>query len=97
MDERADAQLGGDPAGGRGLLPGTAGHKDSLVLALIPPLAVAIAVASKLYVLSELVVLWFNRRRRAIHDFIAGTVVIHDPRLPLLPWKKTRGPITTSK
>lgn len=28
---------------------------------------------------SEIVVLLFNRRRRALHDFIAGTVVIHAP------------------
>jgi uncharacterized RDD family membrane protein YckC len=68
-----------------------AANKDGLVLALIPPLAIAIAVASKLYVLSELVVLWFNPRRRAIHDFIAGTVVVHDPRMPLLPWTKRLG------
>jgi uncharacterized RDD family membrane protein YckC len=35
----------------------------------------------------DLVVLLFNRRKRALHDFIAGTVVIHDldkPRFPVL-------------
>ena len=30
-----------------------------------------------LWILSEIVVILFNRRRRAIHDYIAGTVVIH--------------------
>lgn len=29
------------------------------------------------WILSEVVVLLFNRRRRAIHDYIAGTVVVH--------------------
>lgn len=32
---------------------------------------------STVWVWSEVVVLLFNERRRAIHDFIAGTVVIH--------------------
>jgi len=32
---------------------------------------------STVWVLSELVVLMFNKKRRAIHDFIAGTVVVH--------------------
>ena len=32
---------------------------------------------SFVWVASELVVLLFNEKRRAIHDFIAGTVVIH--------------------
>jgi uncharacterized RDD family membrane protein YckC len=29
------------------------------------------------WTLSELVVLLFNEKRRAIHDYIAGTVVVH--------------------
>ncbi|NQT82120.1 RDD family protein [bacterium] len=33
--------------------------------------------ASMVWVSSEVVVLLFNKKRRAIHDFIAGTVVIH--------------------
>ena len=32
---------------------------------------------SKIWIWSELIVLLFNKKRRAIHDFIAGTVVIH--------------------
>lgn len=31
------------------------------------------------WILSEFVVMMFNRRRRAIHDFIGGTVVVRDP------------------
>jgi len=51
-----------------------------------------IGLATNLFVLSEFVVLFFNKKKRAIHDFIAGTVVIHDPRLPFLPWKKGEKP-----
>ena len=40
------------------------------------------------YAFSEFFVLLLNKKKRAIHDFIAGTVIIHDPRLPLLPWKR---------
>jgi uncharacterized RDD family membrane protein YckC len=31
--------------------------------------------------LSEVVTMLLNKRRRALHDFIAGTVVIHEPRV----------------
>ena len=30
-----------------------------------------------IWVLSELVVLLLNKKRRTLHDFIAGTVVLH--------------------
>ncbi|MFH3639525.1 RDD family protein, partial [Acinetobacter baumannii] len=32
--------------------------------------------ASELWTWSEFIVLLFNKRKRAIHDFIAGTIVI---------------------
>jgi uncharacterized RDD family membrane protein YckC len=35
-----------------------------------------ITVLNNIWFLSELVVLLFNKRKRAIHDFIAGTVII---------------------
>jgi len=35
-----------------------------------------ITIATQVWVWSEFLVLLFNKRRRAIHDFIAGTVVI---------------------
>lgn len=38
------------------------------------------------WIISELVVLLFNEKKRAIHDFIAGTVVIHIPK-PDIPDK----------
>jgi uncharacterized RDD family membrane protein YckC len=36
-----------------------------------------ITTSQQIWIWSELLVLLFNRRKRAIHDFIAGTVVIH--------------------
>lgn len=36
-----------------------------------------IGLTGKIWFWSEVVVLLFNKKRRAIHDFIAGTVVIH--------------------
>ena len=38
--------------------------------------------ATQIWVWSELVVMLFNKRRRALHDFIAGTVVTSDQRIP---------------
>jgi uncharacterized RDD family membrane protein YckC len=40
---------------------------------------------SQAWVWSEVVVLLFNKKRRAIHDFIAGTVVIHCGTKPKQP------------
>ena len=34
---------------------------------------------SNIWVWSEVIVLLFNKKKRAIHDFIAGTIVIHMP------------------
>ena len=33
-------------------------------------------IASTLWYVAELVTMLFNRKRRAVHDFIAGTVVV---------------------
>jgi uncharacterized RDD family membrane protein YckC len=38
-------------------------------------------IATCVWVLSEFVVLLFNKRKRALHDFIAGTVVVHKTML----------------
>jgi len=35
--------------------------------------------AQNIWVWGELIVLLTNRKRRALHDFIAGTVVVHNP------------------
>jgi uncharacterized RDD family membrane protein YckC len=36
-----------------------------------------VIVAIYIWVLSDFIVMLTNKKRRAIHDFIAGTVVIH--------------------
>jgi len=48
--------------------------------AAVPSWMRAIGVVQQLWTWSELIVLLTNRRRRALHDFIAGTVVIRLPR-----------------
>jgi len=47
-----------------------------------------LTLTSHLYVYSEYVVMWLNVRKRAIHDYIGGTVIIHDPRHTILPWRR---------
>ena len=39
------------------------------------------ATASQIWIWSEVVVMLFNKRRRALHDFIAGTVVTAEQRI----------------
>jgi uncharacterized RDD family membrane protein YckC len=46
--------------------------------------------ASFIYDWSEIIVLLTNKKRRAIHDYIAGTVVIHDPRFSRTPWNNIK-------
>jgi uncharacterized RDD family membrane protein YckC len=41
---------------------------------------------------SEFVVMLFNAKRRALHDFIAGTVVVHEPVAALEPEGSALGP-----
>jgi uncharacterized RDD family membrane protein YckC len=36
-----------------------------------------VTISQHIWIWSEVVVLLFNKRKRALHDFIAGTVVIH--------------------
>lgn len=50
-------------------------ERGALLEAEVPWLAVASQVYA-VYVLVELVVIVSNRRRRALHDFVAGTVVV---------------------
>lgn len=37
----------------------------------------SVSIFQQVWIWSEVVVILFNKRKRAIHDFIAGTVVIH--------------------
>jgi uncharacterized RDD family membrane protein YckC len=39
------------------------------------------STASQIWIWSEVVVMLFNKRRRALHDFIAGTVVTSEQRI----------------
>jgi uncharacterized RDD family membrane protein YckC len=65
-------------------------QKKELIEAFIPKSASYVSWANQAFFLSEFVVLFLNKKKRAIHDFIAGTVVVHDPRLPFLPGEKKR-------
>jgi uncharacterized RDD family membrane protein YckC len=47
-----------------------------------PPWAVWASRIQEIWFWSELVTMLFNKRRRALHDFIAGTVVISDRKVP---------------
>lgn len=55
---------------------GFALRSQMLVLSM-PPWADIANALSNLWIWSEMIVLLFNKKRRAIHDFIASTVVIH--------------------
>jgi uncharacterized RDD family membrane protein YckC len=51
----------------------------------------------QIWVWSELIVLLLNKRKRALHDFIAGTVVIHKKHMNgvnVAPAESTNGPMT---
>jgi uncharacterized RDD family membrane protein YckC len=50
--------------------------RSTRLASLTPSWAHAAETAAVVWMLSEFVVLLFNRRRRAIHDYIAGTVVV---------------------
>jgi uncharacterized RDD family membrane protein YckC len=52
-------------------------ERTQLVMAQAPAWYGAISILQQVWHWSEVVVLQFNKRKRAIHDFIAGTVVIH--------------------
>jgi uncharacterized RDD family membrane protein YckC len=65
--------------------------RPALIDAFVSKNVGTIALATNAFVLSEFIVLFLNRKKRAIHDFIAGTVVIHDPRMPFFPWFKPLG------
>jgi len=47
------------------------------IAALMPGWAHPVGFVSQIWSWGELIVLLTNRKRRALHDFIAGTVVVH--------------------
>jgi len=46
------------------------------LLSLSPEFFIIYSVAINIWIWSELLVLLTNRRKRAIHDFMAGTVIV---------------------
>lgn len=53
------------------------GGRSMMLISLYPFWYKYFNPASQIWYWSEMVVLLFNKRKRAIHDYIAGTVVIH--------------------
>jgi uncharacterized RDD family membrane protein YckC len=52
-------------------------ERANLIVPLFPSWHQPIDILGQIWFWSELIVLLFNKRKRAIHDFIAGTIVIH--------------------
>ena len=48
-----------------------------MVMEHVPAWYATISILQQVWIYSEVVVVLFNKRKRALHDFIAGTVVIH--------------------
>ncbi len=65
-------------------------EREATLEKYIPPFVGYCVLARYVYAFSEFFVLLFNKKKRAIHDFIAGTVIIRDPRMPFLPWRRGR-------
>ena len=55
------------------------GHVDGELTGSRAIIANLIALTAVIWILTELVTLLFNKKRRAVHDFIAGTVVVRVP------------------
>ncbi|WP_339891886.1 RDD family protein, partial [Neptuniibacter pectenicola] len=51
-------------------------ERAEYIMPLFPAWYGAVNIASELWYWGEFIVLLFNKRKRALHDFIAGTVVI---------------------
>jgi len=66
-----------------------AGEREEFLGKFMPEFVGYCVLARYAYAFSEFFVLLSNKKKRAIHDFIAGTVIIRDPRMPFLPWRRT--------
>lgn len=53
-------------------------ERQNLIRSAAPGWYEGVVLASNLWVCSEFVVMLTNRKRRALHDFIAGTVVVRE-------------------
>lgn len=54
-------------------------QQQALIQNAQPPFLVGVDIASLVWIWSELFTMLFNRQKRAIHDFIAGTIVVKEP------------------
>lgn len=52
-------------------------ERNKIIMENSPKFATIAEMLSTAWVFSELIVLLFNKRKRAVHDYIAGTVVVH--------------------
>lgn len=52
-------------------------EKSEMIYPLFPRLSVYTNTLTNIWYWSEMVVLLLNKRRRALHDYVAGTVVVH--------------------
>lgn len=57
-------------------------HRTMNLQALEPSWLAWTGTASLIWIWSEVIVMLFNKRRRALHDFIASTVVTSEVRIP---------------
>ena len=55
-------------------------ERGKVILAATPSWTYAVVIATNIWAWSEFVVMMLNKQRRAIHDFIAGTVMLQDPK-----------------
>jgi uncharacterized RDD family membrane protein YckC len=61
-------------------------HHYTEVEKFAPPWVHWTSIATQVWIWSEFLVMLTNRRRRALHDFLAGTVVVHrSPAPPVEP------------
>ena len=51
--------------------------RNKLIQHSLPPWYGIVDILFQVWMVSELIILLFNEKKRALHDFIAGTVVIH--------------------
>jgi uncharacterized RDD family membrane protein YckC len=51
-------------------------ERGDMVMEHVPAWYATISILQQVWIYSEVVVVLFNKRKRALHDFIAGTVVI---------------------
>ena len=62
--------------------------KKNLLGEFMPAFVATMLMVNKAFGWSESLVVLTNRKKRALHDYLAGTVVIHDPRLAYWPWQR---------